>query len=235
MADADQKRTRARELAAEFVAKGEPYRWFEILYQEAERGESILPWADRGPNGHMVAFWKAHSWGASGQRALVVGCGLGDDAEQIAAWGFHTTAFDVSKTAIAMAKKRFPHSLVGYCIADLFSPPADFPGAFDFVFESNTVQALPENIREKAIEAIARFVKPGGRILVIARARGEAEPAAQLPWPLTRNEINGFVRAGLQEESFEDLTDSEPPWTRRFRVLYRRPSQCNEISRRWNI
>jgi SAM-dependent methyltransferase len=223
MADADQKRARARELAAEFIAKGEPYQWFEVLYQEAERGESILPWADRGPNGHMVAFWKAHSWDTTGQRALVVGCGLGDDAEQIAAWGFHTTAFDVSQTAIAMTKKRFPHSFVSYGVADLFAPPADFSSAFDFVFESNTVQALPENIRGKAVERVARFVKPDGRLLVIARARGDAEAAAQLPWPLTRNEIDGFVRAGLREESFEDLTDSEPPRTRRFRVLYRRP------------
>jgi SAM-dependent methyltransferase len=222
MADADQKRARARELAAEFAAKGEPYQWFETLYQEAERGESILPWADRGPNGHMVAFWKARGWDPSGQSALVVGCGLGDDAEEISAWGFRTTGFDFSKTAIAMVAKRFPHSRVDYRVADLFALPTDFPKAFDFVFEANTVQALPVDIRARAIEKIAGFVKPGGRLMVIARAREESDPVDQLPWPLTRGEIDGFVRAGLREESFEDLIDVEPPWVRRFRVLYRR-------------
>jgi SAM-dependent methyltransferase len=218
-----EKRARIRELSTESIRKGKPYEWFEEFYKEGERGETIIPWADRGPNGQMVAFWKTHGWDATGQRALVVGCGLGDDAEQIAAWGFRTTAFDVSKTGIAMAKKRCPKSRVEYRVADLFAAPAEFARGFDFVFECNTVQALPTAIRGKAIASIAGFVKTCGRLLVIARARGESEPEGEIPWPLTRSEINGFVRAGLGEESFEEITDSEPPWTRRFRVLYRRP------------
>jgi len=39
---------------------------------------------------------------------------------------------------------------------------------------------------------------------------------------LTREEIDGFRRAGLNEELFEDYADPEPPWVRRFRALYRR-------------
>ncbi len=223
MTDRDEARERWREIAAEFIRKGEPYRWFEALYQEAERGQTVVPWDDLEPNRHMAAFWRARGWDPSGQRALVVGCGLGDDAEQIAAWGFSTTAFDVAATGIALAKKRFRHSGIDYRVADLFAPPAEWAAAFDFVFECNTVQALPANIRAQAIEKIAGFVKPGGCLLVIARAREESDPPGQLPWPLTRREIDGFVCAGLREESFEELTDSEPPWVRRFRVLYRRP------------
>lgn len=34
------------------------------------------------------------------RQPLVVGCGLGDDAEQLAAWGLKTTAFDISQSAI---------------------------------------------------------------------------------------------------------------------------------------
>jgi hypothetical protein len=53
---------------------------------------------------------------------------------------------------------------------------------------------------------------------------GDTEPEGQgPPWPLTRAEIDGFRRAGLEEVSFEDYADAEPPWTRRFRALYRRP------------
>ena len=35
---------------------------------------------------------------AHGKRALVVGCGLGDDAEYLAEQGFSVTAFDISPT-----------------------------------------------------------------------------------------------------------------------------------------
>jgi hypothetical protein len=33
-----------------------------------------------------VEFWSAHPQGTAGKLALVIGTGLGDDAEQIAAW-----------------------------------------------------------------------------------------------------------------------------------------------------
>ena len=217
-------RTRTRELAAEYISKGDPLGWFEALYQEAEHGDGTVPWADREPNPRLVEFWRAHPLATAGKRALVIGSGFGDDAEQLAAWGFKTTGFDISKTAIENTKKRYPQTRVEYIVADLFNPPASWNGAFDFVLEIYTVQAFPAELRPKAVEAISRFVAPGGQLLVIARGREEGEPEGQgPPWPLTRAEMDGFVRAVLQEESFEDYAEPEPPWVRRFRALYRRP------------
>jgi ubiquinone/menaquinone biosynthesis C-methylase UbiE len=217
------RRARARELAAEFVQKGDPTGWFEVLYREAEEGKSEIPWADQRPAIHLVEFWKAHPLETAGKSALAIASGLGDDAEQLAAWGFKTTAFDISKTAIDATRRRFPDSPVEYVVADLFDPPATWRHNFDFVFESNTLQALPASLRPPAATKIAEFVKPGGSLLVIARGREKADPEGQLPWPLTREEFADFVRAGLREESFEDFADPEPPWVRRFRVLYGRP------------
>jgi SAM-dependent methyltransferase len=217
------KRARARELAAEFVAKGDPTGWFEVLYQEGEQGKSIVPWADHKANFHLSEFWKAHAFATTGKSALVIGSGFGDDAEEIAGWGFQTTAFDIAKTAIAAAKKRFPNSSVNYAVADLFDPPQEWRQRFDFVFETNTLQALPASVRARAAAKIAEFVKPGGVLLVIARGREKDESEGQLPWPLTRDELGEFVRAGLREESFEDFADPEPPWVRRFRAAYRQP------------
>jgi SAM-dependent methyltransferase len=216
-------RKRARELAAEYLGKGDPTGWFEVLYREGEAGLSVIPWADRGANPALLDFWKMRPLRAEGKTALVIGCGLGDDAEQFAAWGFDTTAFDIAETAIRTARKRFPSSKVKYEVADLFHPPAAFSRAFDFVFEANTVQALPHTVREQAIQQIASFVRPGGKLLAIVRGRMPEEPAGELPWPLTRAEVNDFVRAGLAEESFEEFLDDEDPPTRRFRVLYTRP------------
>jgi chemotaxis methyl-accepting protein methylase len=112
---------------------------------------------------------------------------------------------------------------VKFGVADLFQPPGEWQRAFDFVFEANTVQALPVTLRAQAIHKIASFVRPGGMLLAIVRGREENEPADELPWPLTRAEMNEFVRAGLTEESFEEYFDNEDPPARRFRVLYTRP------------
>jgi 2-polyprenyl-3-methyl-5-hydroxy-6-metoxy-1,4-benzoquinol methylase len=216
-------RKRARELAAEFLRKGDPTGWFEVLYKEGEGGKSVVPWADRGANSGLIEFWGARPQATDGKKALVIACGLGDDAEQLADWGFETTAFDISETAIRMAQKRFPKSGVKYRVADLFQPPAEWERKFDFVFEANTVQALPAKIRVQAIHEIAGFVRPGGKLLAIVRGREADEPEGELPWPLTRAEMNEFVRAGLTEESFEEYFDNEDPPARRFRGLYTQP------------
>jgi SAM-dependent methyltransferase len=216
-------RARVRELAAEFTEKGDPLGWFEALYAEAGGDNSAIPWADLEPNPRLVEFWRKHALETAHKRALVIGSGLGDDSEQLAAWGFATTAFDISPTAIAATKKRYPASQVDYLVADLFHPPSDWLRAFDFVLEIYTVQAFTGALRARAIRTIAEFVAPGGNLLVIARGRAEEEPEGPgPPWPLTRAEIDGFLRAGLAEESFEDYAESEPPWVRRFRALYGR-------------
>ena len=53
-------RTRARELAAQFTAKGDPLGWFDALYREAESGTTEIPWADLVPNPNLLDFWKLH-------------------------------------------------------------------------------------------------------------------------------------------------------------------------------
>jgi SAM-dependent methyltransferase len=215
-------RKRARELAAEYLAKGDPTGWFELLYKEAEQGQNVVPWADRGANPSLLDFWSVNPQSTQEKKALVIACGLGDDAEQLAAWGFDTTAFDISETAMRMACRRFPESKVTYAVADLFHPPSAWEQKFDFVFEANTVQALPLTLRAQAIQKIASFVRPGGKLLAIVRGREEDEPLGELPLPLTQAEMKEFVSAGLTENRFEEYFDKEDPPARRFRVLYSR-------------
>lgn len=219
-------RARARELAAEFTRKGDPTGWFEPLYQEAEAGKSTVPWANLCPNPRLLDFWKTYSRLTAGKTGLTIGCGLGDDAEQLAAWGFRTTAFDISETAIRASRKRFPDSSVEYLAANLLDPLPTWRHAFDFVFEANTLQVLPAALRPAAIQNISGFLRPGGLLLVIARGRELCDPEGQMPWPLTRAELSAFTTAGLEELSFEDLLDFEDPAdpaVRRFRVICCRP------------
>src|SRR6266478_2999634 len=172
-------RTRARQLASEFIRKGDPMGWFETLYQEGEAGKSIVPWANLSPNAYLLDFWEAHPQPTAGKTALTIGSGLGDDAEQLAAWGFRTTAFDISETAIRASRKRFPTTTVEYFAANLLEPPFTWRRTFHFVFEANTLQVLPAALRSRAIENLAGFLWPRGLLLVVARGREPSEPEGQ--------------------------------------------------------
>jgi SAM-dependent methyltransferase len=158
----------------------------------------------------------------AGLRALDVGCGLGDNAEALAAAGARTTAFDLSQKAIDWAKRRFPDSHVDYRAADLFAAPPEWRESFDLVHECYTLQALPADLIPRAAEALAAFVAPGGRLLVIARARENAAAPAGPPWPLSRRSIEALATGGLELVSVEQI---EPPGEKlHWRALYRRPA-----------
>jgi Methyltransferase domain len=215
-------RTRARELAAEFNAKGDPLGWFDALYREAESGVSEIPWADLVPNPNLLDFGKSHPQETRNKSALIIGSGLGDDAELLAAWGFESTAFDISATAISATKKRFPSTKVQYVVANLLAPPDSWRAKFDFVVETYTLQSLPPDLRAQAFPRIAEFLKPAGLLLVIARGRDPEEDPGHVPWRLTRAELAAFSRAGLQEVSFEDYLDPHDSGVRKFRATYRR-------------
>jgi 2-polyprenyl-3-methyl-5-hydroxy-6-metoxy-1,4-benzoquinol methylase len=217
-------RTRARQLAREFNDKNDPTGWFEQLYREADQGTTQVPWADLRPNINLLNYAAAHPLTGTSKRALTIGCGFGDDAEQLAAWGFDTTAFDISETAVRRARKRFPESRVNYVVADVLQPPrAEWRAAFDFILEVYTLQVLPDaELRSRAIANIAAMLRPHGEILVIARGREPYDSPGEMPWPLTKEDLRAFTAAGLTEISFEDFPDPQSPETRRFRVLYRR-------------
>ena len=222
MVDKRKARARAetRRLVAEALAKGDQYRWNKALYEKAGRNPAVIPWADMVPNPNLVA-WLGRKVGY-GKKALVVACGLGDDAEEIARRGYEVTAFDVSPEAIEWCRERFPDSRVSYAVADLFMPPTEWLGFFSLVVESYTLQTFPKELRPRAASAMAGMVAPGGTLLVIARGREPGDPEGEFPWPLTRVELDAFNDAGLAEYSFEDFTDKEDPPVRRFRVEYRK-------------
>ena len=213
-------RTRARALARTSVAAGDPVGWFERLYAEADRGEAIVPWADLVPNPHVVE-WLDHACPLAGH-ALDVGTGLGDTAEELARRGFTVVAFDVSPTAIEAARARFPGSPVAYRVADLLRLPAELSGAFDLVVECYTLQVLPPDARREAIVSLRAAVAAGGVLLVVARGRDPGDPEGEMPWPLTRADVESIAGDELDLASFEDFVDQEEPPVRRFRAVFRR-------------
>jgi SAM-dependent methyltransferase len=203
-------------LAAESIGRGKPLEWFDELYRRAD-GDA---WADLCANPNLVEWLDRTDFESAGKPALVIGCGLGDDAEALQSAGWRVTAFDISPTGIAWCRRRFPASAVEYLVADLFATPPVWQRAFDLVVEIYTWQVLPPNLRPAAIRQVAEFVAPGGRLLVIARGRNAAEDADQMPWRLARAELDELLQAGLTETRFEDYLDAEDPPVQRFRIEY---------------
>lgn len=222
----DAARANARRLAAEHLQRNDPTGWFEPLYAGANGDPAAIQWADARPNPHLVAWFDRQPVSGDRQSALVVGCGLGDDAEELARRGFAVVAFDVAPTAVAWCRRRFPDSPVRYEVADVLDPPAAWAGAFDLVVEAYTLQVLPPEVRHAAMARIADAVAPGGTLLVIARGRDEDDDPGAMPWPLTRGELAALAEAGLAEAAFEDFADPEEAAVRRLRVEYRRPGSA---------
>jgi SAM-dependent methyltransferase len=208
-------RAHARELARDSIARGDVTGWFEKLYVESERDGFRISWVDLEPNPYLVDWLRRRISPPAG-RALVVGCGYGDDAELLAAAGLDVTAFDVAPTAIARCQARFPGSAVQYEVADVLASPPGWSRAFDLVFEAYTVQVLPGSARAACARSIGGMVAPGGSLLVAARARNPEDPEGLMPWPLTRRELDGFLAPGLELAHLDEAVEAGDPPVRRF-------------------
>lgn len=213
------KRARAREIAAAFAARGDALGWFEALYEESKGDTDLIPWADLKPNRFFRAWAETTALRGDGRIALVVGCGLGDDARYLHDLGFRVTAFDISPTAIEWAKKLHAETDIQFETADLFQPFPGWLAAFDFVLEIYTIQPLPLEIRPKVIDSIASFVTEKGRLAVVTRGREDDEETPQLPWPLSRKDLSRFVENGLKQIDFQEFWDEEDE-QKRFVVEY---------------
>jgi len=208
-------------LAKTYADQGNPDGWFEEFYARADGDISKVYWADLKPSPLLLA-WIEENRALAGTLAITIGCGLGDDAEALASHGYRVTAFDISASAIAMCRKRYPNSAVDYKVADLFNPPTEWHRAFSLVYECNTIQILTGSNRVRAIEAIVDLVAPGGCILISCRSRGTGEQTDTFPLALDRQEIDGFVRGGLSEIHFTSYDDDQDPPVPHFFAVYSR-------------
>lgn len=216
----DLVRERTKQIQAEFAEKGDVTGWFEALYAEAEGNNEKIPWADLEPNKFLVEFAEKSNLEGNGRKALVVGCGLGDDAKYLRDLGFEVTGFDISETAINWAKRLNPD--IHFETADLFNPPRGWISAFEFVLEIYTIQPLPLELRPQVIESIANFVAPKGTLLIVTRGREDDEIPPELPWALSRKDLSNFEKSGLKQTHFEEMWGDEEPPIKRFVVEYER-------------
>ena len=202
---------RADLLSARARAAGEPTAWFDELYAAAVAGEISMPWDRDVPHPLLEEWTQASGSSGEGRRAVVVGCGLGADAEHVASLGFVTTGFDLSPTAVRLAQERHRGSRVDYRVADLRELPEEWLGAFDLVVEIFTIQAVPDPPRASLLAGVRSLVAPGGTLLAIQfRFDGSAPADVGPPYPQTRETMESLADGDLSLVRLEELDG--PRW-----------------------
>ncbi len=209
----------------DYLDRGDALGWFEELYASADGDTRKVPWAHMAPRKEMVEWVFERQPDGKDKSALVIGCGLGDDAELLAGLNYVVTAFDISQTAIDWCKQRFPNSKVHYVVADMFAPPSAWVEAFDLVVEVYIVQALPPEMRHESVAAVAQFVAQGGTLLAVGRGMEECTNRGGPPWALFPAELTLFEAHGLTPVQFDRKDDAAIAPIFRYRAEYRRTDE----------
>ena len=208
------------------VKEDNPVDWFEPLYAESTKNGEGVPWANMGTHPSFKQWLKQNELNGLKKSALIVGCGMGDDAIELENLGFQVTAFDVSETAIKYCKERFPNSSVNFVQADLLQEQSQWQSKFDFVLEIYTVQALPPKYENELIHNISKFVAHGGQLVVIAEVSNEERIFDNgPPWLLTPNHVDSFISCGLNVKNTTiENDDSDKSEMKTYVTEFNRPA-----------
>ena len=172
--------------------------FFDNVYKNADKDNlESIPWATLSANEHLIEYLDRNK-SLKSKKALVIGCGLGDDAEVLSEAGYAVDAIDISQTAINMAKERFPEFDIDFRVEDIFNLPEFMNGHYDLVFESRTIQSLDPKFRDELVKIIADLVKEDGELLLHTNIQDDSETYGGPPWPLYRRELNTFQDHGLK-------------------------------------
>ena len=145
-----------------------------------------------------------------GGRVLVPGCGAGHDVRALARRGLEVVGLDIAPLALARAQAEPRVANETYELGDLFALPADMVGAFDGIFEHTCFCAIDPARRQHYVAAVARALRPGGRLLAVFFANPENGGDGP-PFGCTQQELDGLFAGHfrLLEESMEFSTYPE--------------------------
>ncbi|HAV62815.1 MAG TPA: thiopurine S-methyltransferase [Verrucomicrobiales bacterium] len=137
-----------------------PTDW-EAKYQAGE-----TPWDKGSPSPGLVDFLAANSDMPKG-RVLVPGCGAGHDVRAWAESGFDVVGLDVSPSAISKCRELSRNSpgRMNFVCDDFLNGSPEQP--FDWLFEHTLYCAIDPDCRAAYLEAVHRWIKPGGFFLAV--------------------------------------------------------------------
>ena len=204
---------------AKSAVNDEPIDWFDQLYGMADRDSAIIPWARMYPNPIMMDWVEKNCHIG---KALIIGCGLGDDAIGLENLGFSVTAFDISKHCIDWCKERFPSSNVNWLVGDILNPEQEWIGNFDLVVEIHILQAIPDGgIRERAAEQMPKLLNHNGQLLCIGRLDNGEQTIQPPPWPLQEDWLKRSFDM-LTLTTFTEFVNQDSPNVTRYYAAWQK-------------
>jgi SAM-dependent methyltransferase len=165
----------------------QPHEW-EEKYRTGD-----AHWDHGAASPGLVEFLCEHRELPKG-RVAVPGCGTGHDVRAWAGAGFEAYGFDIAPTAVRLAAERTRSDglTAWFRWADFLADSPSEP--FDYVWEHTLFCALHPSQRERYVEALIRWLKPGGTYLAVNYI--VCDPQGP-PWPVTACELWQRFRPGF--------------------------------------
>jgi SAM-dependent methyltransferase len=150
----------------------------------ASRGDR---WELGGPAPPLVAH--LHRAPPPVGRVAVPGCGRGHDARLLARRGYAAWGFDFAEAPIREARALAAGAGIAAVFEqrDVFGLAADYPGAFDGVWEYTSFCAVDPARRGEYVEVVRSILRPGGWLLACFYPVREGRGGP--PFPATRDEL----------------------------------------------
>jgi len=142
-------------------------------------------WDHGAPSPGLVDFLHKHPELPKG-RVAVPGCGTGHDVRAWAQFGFQAHGFDIAPTAVRRAESQTMAAglKAAFTSGDFLKEPP--PDDFDYLWEHTLFCAIPPAQRDQYVQAVLRWLKPGGIYLAVNYIVCDPDGP---PWPVTPREL----------------------------------------------
>ena len=176
--------------------------WYEEWYRGKEK---IFGWNIGRPHIGLMEVLDKEFFGKG--RVLVPGCGIGYNAILLAQKGFEVVAFDFSVNAIKKAKlkakkKKRLKGRLRFEVEDIYSLPASYLGAFDYIVEIGNFQAMSVKERREYVRVLYRVLAPSGKCIVICKKYPPLTPG---PKGIKKASLQNYFSSGFEVEHIDSV------------------------------
>ena len=157
-------------------------------------------------------------------RALVPGCGRGQEVALAAELGIDATGLDIAPTAVAEAQALYPKLADRFVVGDLFNPPPEMRAAFDVVLEHTCMSGLPPALRRDYRRGIDLTLRHGGLLIGVWFINPDLDPGDEgPPFPFSVPDLTTLFADGYEivADYVPDVAFSGREGRERVRVLRR--------------